>query len=141
VSDVKIFVKLYNPDLPDAESMRAEPLPQGRFRILNVPFYARDFALGDVVSAEYRDGILWFKDVVDHSGNGVIRIFCRSGFDTSPGSDVVADLEAHGYIFEFLDKLAAASIPAHLGEDHLEWLEGYLKPHVSDDCFYEIPVW
>jgi hypothetical protein len=140
MTDVKIFVKLADPDLPDAESMRAEPLGGMRYRLLNVPFYARNLALGDVLECEEKNGQKWFKRRVKRSGNGTIRIFSGSGFGTGRGRKVISELESRGFVFEFLGSLAAGNIPSGTTGADLAAVERYIARYTGEDLFYEIPV-
>lgn len=57
------------------ETLWAEPAGDGRFRIDNIPWYARDVAAGDVVEAhEADDGTLEFDRVAERSGHSTVRV-------------------------------------------------------------------
>lgn len=57
------------------ESMWATPTPDG-YQIDNIPFYAREVALGDVVSARpASDGALIFDRLVRPSGHSTVRLW------------------------------------------------------------------
>jgi len=136
---VKIHILLNDPDLPHGESLRGERLGRNRFRVRNIPFYARDLALDDVVSCIESDGQLTLSQVVRSSGNGTIRIYCGDGYDSGVGAEIIRELTDRGFIFEYLDNLAAGNIPASF--DDLAWLESFLDQRYSEACFYEIPKW
>ena len=57
-----------------AESLWADDLGDGRYRLDNVPWFAHGVSDGDVVEAEERDGQLWFTRVVEHSGRSTFRV-------------------------------------------------------------------
>jgi hypothetical protein len=136
----KVMFELNDPELPQAESLHASFVKKNRYRLENVPFYAREVSLGDTIECVERNGELWYRKTVEKSGNGTIRIFCDSGFKAGKGKVLVDRLEHDGFIFEFLgEKLAAGCIP--LTFEDLGALEGFLSPQVDDDCFYEISDW
>jgi hypothetical protein len=67
------------PDVREIESMWAVPV-EGGYKIDNIPFYAREVALGDVVSAEKdADGMLRFKALVQPSGHSTVRLWFAKG--------------------------------------------------------------
>lgn len=137
---VKIKFRLNDPEHPRAESVNATSVGRGRYRINNVPFYARDVSLGDIVSGKESDGELWYQKTLEKSGNGTMRLFSASGFEKGDARTVVDTLRERGFIFEFLGvKIAAASIP--VGFDDLGWLEGFLGQRVNENFFYEISDW
>jgi len=46
------------------------------YELDNIPFYVKNLALGDVVSAEMdSDGALWFSELVQPSGHSTIRLW------------------------------------------------------------------
>jgi hypothetical protein len=53
------------------------------FRILSIPAFAGYVAYGDIVSAKYEDGILFFDDLIQSSGHSVIHIVVLNK-DASP---------------------------------------------------------
>jgi hypothetical protein len=131
---------LKDPEQPRAESVNVTEVGRGTYRVENVPFYVRGVSLGDIVTAKERDGELWYRKTIEKSGNGTIRVFCKSGFDAGKGRKIMDELSKRGFIFEFLGKsLAAGNIPENY--EDLEGLESFLQPLVDDECFYEIPDW
>ncbi|MEU6713633.1 DUF4265 domain-containing protein [Nonomuraea sp. NPDC046802] len=93
-----------------------------RARLDNIPFFARGFALGDVVAvAPDEDGVLWVKQAVEYSGNCTIRIIPAEGGRRVEVRQAVLDafapfgvkgegIEQFGLIA--LDVPSAADIPA-----------------------------
>ena len=56
------------------ESIWAEPVGSGKYRLCNVPFYAFDVSYGDVVEAAEEDSRLTFASVVRRSGHSTYRL-------------------------------------------------------------------
>lgn len=59
---------------PVTETLWAEVLGGGRYRLDNSPFYVYGVSYGDVVSAKGKDGLL-FTDVAERGGHSTYRIF------------------------------------------------------------------
>ncbi|TWJ02585.1 uncharacterized protein DUF4265 [Mucilaginibacter frigoritolerans] len=55
------------------ESAWAEKTDQG-YKLLNILFYAKGYAWGDIVSVEERNGQLYVTDLIEESGHSTIRI-------------------------------------------------------------------
>ncbi|EDW4488198.1 DUF4265 domain-containing protein [Salmonella enterica subsp. enterica] len=71
------FYLVVEEDYPpvSTESVWAEKLSSGNYRIKNIPFYTKDVSLDDVVSVKKgQDGELLFHRVVRHSGNSTLRV-------------------------------------------------------------------
>lgn len=77
----------------ESESVWAEEVEPGLFRIKNVPFFAKGLSFDDLVLAEEQNGELTFKDVARHSGHSTYRIFASQGRHRP---EVVALLERLG---------------------------------------------
>jgi hypothetical protein len=56
------------------ESMWAKSVGNDTFELDNIPFYASEATLGDVVKVVRDDGILYFDSLVKESGNALVRI-------------------------------------------------------------------
>ena len=66
-------------DARELESMWAVPV-NGGYKIDNIPFYAREIALGDIVSTENdHDGMMRFKALVQASGHSTVRLWFAKG--------------------------------------------------------------
>lgn len=62
------------PDAPaDAEGIWARPTDRGTYIVDNIPFYARDVALGDEVGVDREGGRLWSRGVLAPSGAMTLR--------------------------------------------------------------------
>jgi hypothetical protein len=77
-SHVKMLVHLEQDedDYPPTteESLWVLPLGEGLFQVDNIPFFALDLALEDVVTADPEDGVWRFRRVVRHSGHATLRL-------------------------------------------------------------------
>jgi hypothetical protein len=68
-------------NLPDkdgtfaTESLWAEPIGDGLYRLRNVPFYVRGFSEQDTVKAEEHEGRLLVRSIVERGGHSTYRIF------------------------------------------------------------------
>lgn len=75
---VKVVFKLEKDedDYPpaDYEGLWAIPVGEGLFQLDNIPFFANEVALGDVVSAVPEGGELRFQKVVRPSGHSTLRL-------------------------------------------------------------------
>lgn len=61
------------------ETVWAEPVGLGRFRVANSPFYVFGVSSEDVVSAREIDGQLVFQNVVSKGGHSTYRVFLHDG--------------------------------------------------------------
>lgn len=76
------------------EGIWVEPIGAGRFRIENVPFYARDLSCDDVVSGRLDEsGTLYFDNLVIPSGNSTFRVIVH---DIDRLEEVRLGVVAHG---------------------------------------------
>ncbi|MCH8179492.1 MAG: DUF4265 domain-containing protein [Proteobacteria bacterium] len=76
-----------------SEGLWATPLDSGDFRIDNIPFYVPGLALGDTVSVEEEDGILYGTGVVEQAGHSTVRVVF---FDAAVVDEVRAALVVLG---------------------------------------------
>ena len=58
----------------DWEHLWAEPVGEMLFTLDSIPFFVRGVSVGDTVRAEWRDGMLVFRDVVDFAGHSTLRV-------------------------------------------------------------------
>ena len=99
------------PPVP-SEGLRAEPLGDGTYRLLETPFFVRNVACQDVVRAEDDgSGVLWAGERVSWAGHQALRVNPREG-----GPDlqqVVAQFAALGAVGEELEEyqLVALDVP------------------------------
>jgi Domain of unknown function (DUF4265) len=77
-----------------AESVWATPLGEDRYRLDNVPWFARGFAYGDVVAAEPdHEGVLRVREQLVWSGRYTVRVI--------PFGDESAEAQLQAVIEEF----------------------------------------
>jgi hypothetical protein len=62
-----------------SEGIWAEPLGDARYRLRNVPFYARGVSLGDTVLAQDHDGTVMVEKILKRGGHSTYRIFLCDG--------------------------------------------------------------
>lgn len=118
-----------------SESVWAESLGEGRYRIRNVPFFAKGIAVEDVVLARMSATGPVFTRVLIHSGHSTYRIFLTDDIGISDPRylDAWGALERHGCTVERASEhLLAVDVPSHamlpevyellqLGEEHGVW--------------------
>ncbi len=141
---VKVYFELpeeqegYPPDR--VESLWAEQVDPGDFKIDNIPIYVRGIASGDIVAADPDDeGQLQFKKLLRSSGNSVFRLYV---FDEQEVLSLRRTLRDIGYESEqsHVPNLVAVEIPANkpiqpfldlivkqAEEKHLEYQEAALR--------------
>ncbi len=78
----------------------------GQLVLDNIPFFATQATLGDIVEATFEEGQLWYVATARRSGNSLIRVLCRKRDDPT---EVRNGLGALGCTTEWL---AAYSIVA-----------------------------
>lgn len=96
------------------ESLWAERVKPGQYRLRNIPFFVYEVAMEDVVGAEERDGRIHFTRLIRTSGHSTIRIL----FSAKPYAKAVLDpLLAIGCRLEksFHDNHYAVDIPPTVG--------------------------
>jgi hypothetical protein len=116
-----------------SERLWALDLGEGRYQIDNIPFFARDLALGDVVSAVpeegAEEGVLRYDQVLQPSGHSTFRILVH---DKAQVPEVCRLLEQLGCDTErsHLPRLVAIDIPPRVP---LEAVREALAPGVSQE--------
>jgi hypothetical protein len=62
----------------ESEALWAEPVSNGLYRLDNTPWFIRDVAADDIVSAEPDEqGVMWFQSVRERGGRLVVRVIPR----------------------------------------------------------------
>jgi hypothetical protein len=62
-----------------SETMWAEKLGEGRYRLRNVPFYARGLSVEDIVTTQVDGAVEVIREVSIHGGHSTYRIFLSPG--------------------------------------------------------------
>src|SRR5262245_30382014 len=88
----------YPPD--DWESVWAEEVEPGLYRLDNIPFFIRGVSCGDLISANLVGDELHFGQIVHASGNSVLRVVVS---DETAVGDLRTELRAMGCETELCD--------------------------------------
>lgn len=110
---VKVLFTQNDDDDPMPESMWAEPLGDGTYRVQNSPFFFYGVSFEDVVrAAPAADGMLEFQEVVTRSGASTFRIMVREGVEQDQFDRYRQPLLALGCSLERASKrLYAVDVP------------------------------
>ena len=97
----------------ELESMWALPHSDG-YQLDNIPFYAREVANGDVVTAQRgSDGELWYDKLVKPSGHSTIRLWFARPEDVQQTRDELRALGCPSELSE-LPRLVAVDVPPNV---------------------------
>jgi hypothetical protein len=120
------------------ESVWAQPTTQpGEYVLDNIPFFAREATIGDVVLVHEKDGHLWFVEVVRRSKNSLVRVVF---FDRTCVERISEQLVNLGCSTEYIKEhnLLAVSIPDTV---KLQDVQGYLQSEAGAGVLdYEEPI-
>ncbi|WP_369926221.1 DUF4265 domain-containing protein [Xanthomonas sp. NCPPB 2632] len=120
-----------------SESVWAIPTErEGLFTVDNIPFFATDANLGDVVSVTERDGVLWFREVVTKVPLSLVRIVF---FNPEKHERVSLKLKSFGCQTEYWAerKLLSVSVP----RKSLPEVQAFLESEASlGSLDYEEPI-
>jgi len=112
-----------------AESVWVTEQEPGRYRIENIPFFAKHAALGDLVEATIEDGVLTYKRTANHCGNSLVRVVYYEGTDPA---EVRRELDGMGCATEWdaAHSLIAVHIPASVA---LKSVQAFLQRGAEAD--------
>ncbi|HWO22056.1 MAG TPA: DUF4265 domain-containing protein [Kofleriaceae bacterium] len=120
------------------ESIWAQPTTKaGEYVLDNVPFFAREATIGDIVAVREEDGHLWFERLVHRSQNSLVRVVF---FDRTAVERVNRQLSALECSTEYIEahNLLAVNIPNTVD---LRDVQGYLQSEASAGTLdYEEPI-
>jgi hypothetical protein len=104
------------------EGVWAVPLAPGRYRIDNIPFYAKNLSCDDVVEVTQSGDAYIFEAVVEPSENSTIRVII---YDLADEDEVRAELIKRGCSIEGTGTagLIALNVPKASLEDVAAYLE------------------
>lgn len=88
------------------ESLFAEELADGKFRLENSPFFVKGVSFGDMINAVWSQDRYVFTKVIVHSGNSTYRVLFSKDADLSKLADYWKPLEKLGCTFEENNKLS-----------------------------------
>jgi len=98
----------------ETESLWAEPVAPGQFRIGNCPFFVFGVSLDDIVQARETENGLEFEQVIARSGHSTYRVYLQGGLTLLDPEfkECWERIERLGAFFESAnDRLAAIDIP------------------------------
>ena len=96
-----------------SETVWAEPVAVGRYRVRNTPFFAHGVSAEDVVSAQSNpeEPTLLFDGVSQRGGHSTYRVFSNFGLDDVRFRNAWKPLEERGCSYESTGKLLAVDVP------------------------------
>ncbi|MCW5964073.1 MAG: DUF4265 domain-containing protein [Bryobacterales bacterium] len=99
---VKVFVRLEPADWHnyETESVWANPLSKGLYRVRNVPFYAMGISNDDVLRAELEGDALFCREVAQRGGHSTYRFFLMAGIGDEQWKPYWQPLETLGCSYE-----------------------------------------
>ena len=103
------------------EMVKAEKIGD-YYRIASIPFFAKHLAIGDLISVDTEDGVHYFDDIIERSGNTTIRIIIK---DKTNARDLLTKVSDNGAIIHILttsDILVALDIPDKLNYESIKVL-------------------
>ena len=107
-----------------SERVWAKAMPDGLYRIENIPFYAPGVSFGDLVAAEGREGELVFSKVVKPSGNSTVQVIFFAKDRVQAVRDALRGLGCDSEVSE-IDTMIAVDVPAETRYDEVfELLDG-----------------
>jgi hypothetical protein len=95
----------------DSEGLWALPVGKGAYRLDNIPFFVRGVSCDDIVAADAVDGVLWFREVMQHSGQSTLRVLFHDAEPVAGVRQVLRDLGADSE-GAHIPTLIAVNVPA-----------------------------
>lgn len=82
----KVLVEYFDTDgkVEGVESLWAVEVDENQYRLDNVPFYATEYALGDIVKVEQMHGARYVVGLIQASGHSTIQILFSQVEDVEP---------------------------------------------------------
>lgn len=115
------------------ESMWCRPLGENRFKLDNIPFFAKGVSCEDVIKARCSEGRYVFTEVVDASSNSTVRVivYDLEGVEQIRGKlrELGCEVEGSG-----IEGLLSANVPKSCLGAVTEYLQG---EHAADRLDYE----
>jgi hypothetical protein len=102
------------------ESLWAEPVAGGRYRLRNSPFYAFGVSAEDIVFAQEAEGLLFFTEVSLRGGHSTYRIMKSKGLRPEDFERYWGPLQQAGCSYEEgPGRLLAVDVPPQAGFQHV----------------------
>jgi len=86
---------------------------KGLYRIDNTPFYIYGISFGDTIKAVMQSKQLYFKEIIEKSGNSTIRIYCKDIIATNKIQEKIKKLGA-SFEGSNIASLFAVNIPKNI---------------------------
>lgn len=102
-----------------AETLWAVRVGDGLFQIDNIPFFVHDIAVNDIVSATPEEGVFRYKEVVQPSGHGTIRLIVSEKSDVQAVRDLFRQLGCSSEL-SHLPHLIAVDVPPSVSLQELK---------------------
>ena len=115
---VKIILKHYAFGEEGFERLWATKVQNG-YQLDNIPFYAKNYSLNDIVSIENLNGDFFVRSLVQESGHSTIRVLFKN---VAIVQEIRENLKARGCSSELsnLPNLIALDIPTDVSYSELE---------------------
>lgn len=112
---------------PGIESAWAKKVELG-YQLDNILFYAKNYALNDIIKTKEIDGVLYADELIQESGHSTIRVLLENAEDVQR---LRAELESMGCSTELsnLPRLIALDIPPEISYSHIQ---AYLDRGMED---------
>ncbi|MCC6281548.1 MAG: DUF4265 domain-containing protein [Saprospiraceae bacterium] len=112
------------------ESIWAEPIGM-HYKVDNIPFFAPNIALNDIISVEKEEGVLHFEELISPSGHSTIQIVM---LNRKEKNRIIEEIESLNCSWEgFKDSIIALDIPATFDYRKIkEFLQRELNNQVLD---------
>jgi hypothetical protein len=95
-----------------SESVWAKKIGDGKYKIMNIPFYVKGTGLYDIVNASMANHALNFKSTIERSGHSVYRIILNNFINEELFNKYWKPLEKEGCAFEkATDRFYAIDVP------------------------------
>ncbi len=122
MSDSKVFLTYTDKDNYQTESVWATK-ENDYYRINNIPFFAMGIALEDLVSVRLADGVLYFEELIEGSGNSTVQMKLS---DAKALTEVGKEIEELGCTWEgaHIKTLLAIVVPENIS---YETVKQYLE--------------
>ncbi|MCK6592214.1 MAG: DUF4265 domain-containing protein [Polyangiaceae bacterium] len=120
-----------------SETVWATHIENNRYRLCNIPFFAREATLDDVVEVKEEGGVLVYKDIVQRSGNSLIRVIYHNETERE---ELCRGLRALGCVTELnnIHRIVAVSVPPNV---QLEAVQAFLQRGEEQGLWgYEEPI-
>lgn len=118
----------------DAEIVWTHKLPNGNYRVDNIPFYIRGISSEDEIAADKKDGVVFFRELINPSGNSTFRLLLS---DPAKSDQIRGDLGRLGCLVEFHKNVALLAVEIPGGVPIEPFLEYVMYAQERDELDIE----